>query len=149
MDNGHAVSLTTDIVYSNCVRIVSVFPFCLTAGILIIHEYYISTIFTNCNVPHSSLKNLVTLEYKSIYMATQKCFAVPGATISHNAYAIIALATVLLLTLHDNRLYCEGLSSHISFPLNRYTFEFQVHLIASLSWVSLHRQWQCYTISSK
>ena len=53
MDNEHAISQTTDVVYSNCVRIVSVSPFCLTAGILIIHKHYISTPFTNCNVPHS------------------------------------------------------------------------------------------------
>jgi len=50
--------LCTVIVY--CVPLVSVSPFCLTAGILIIHEHYISTPFTNCNVPHSWLKNLVT-----------------------------------------------------------------------------------------
>ena len=37
MDNEHAISQTTDVVYSNCVWIVSVSPFCLTAGILIIH----------------------------------------------------------------------------------------------------------------
>jgi len=46
--------LCTVIVY--CVPLVSVFPFCLTAGILIIPEHYISTPFTNCNVPHSWLK---------------------------------------------------------------------------------------------
>ena len=50
--------LCTVIVY--CVPLVSVSPFCLTSGILIIHEHYISTPFTNCNVPHSWLKNLVT-----------------------------------------------------------------------------------------
>jgi len=41
MDNEHAISQTTDILYSNCVWIVSVSPFCLTDGILVIHEHYI------------------------------------------------------------------------------------------------------------
>jgi len=54
MDNGYAISLTTDIVYSNCVPIVRIcLPFLSHSW----NSYHTLALykhpFTNCNVPHS------------------------------------------------------------------------------------------------